>query len=224
MAQINWSEDINKFFNNDLKVILKNIFKFPTTAVERINNESVVKSMAAPLCAWVMCYILVLLSNVLFLGTKSAGWGGQTVLSLMGFGKFLEMSLLPIFFVLFLTILSVVFMAFKGKADVEGAFYHSGIHAVNFTLVWILFQFMALIFSSGNPGVGGSMVIILSCLVYPLSMAITLMRQYLHTAEEESSNGFSWWSAPLVVAGSLALAVWILTEMNANMIPLGKIF
>ena len=223
MAQINWNEDINKFFNNDLKVIFRNIFKFPTTAWERIKNEAVVKSAASPVCAWVLTYLIVLLANVLFLGTKSVGWGSATMLSVAGFGYFLKMSLMPLFFVLFLTILSIVFMAVKGKADVEGAFYHSGIHAVNFSLVWLLGHLMVLIFSNGNPGVFGAIIIILCLVVYPLSMGITLMRQYLHSAEAEDSNSFSWWSSPVVVAGSLGLAIWIMSEMGSAL-NLGKMF
>lgn len=58
---------------------------------------------------------------------------------------------------------------------------------------------------------------------YPLSMGISLMRQYLHSADNEC-NGFSWWSAPLIVAGSLGLAVWIMAEMDSQMVPMGRMF
>ena len=79
MAKINWGEDINKFFNSDLKTVFKNIFKFPTTAVEKINNERAVQSAVFPICAWVLSYLLLLLINVLFLGTKTV-WGDESML------------------------------------------------------------------------------------------------------------------------------------------------
>ncbi len=223
MEKINLSEDLNKFFNSDLKTVFKNIFKFPTTAVEKIDNERAVNSLMFPICAWVLSYLIVLLVNVLFIGTKTV-WGDETLLSVAGFGLFLKASLIVLFFAAFLTILTVLFMAFKGKADAVGAFWHSGIHALNFALVWVILQvFTAIFIGSKEPGAFGLIVDILCCVVYPLSMGISLMRQYLHSADNEC-NGFSWWSAPLIVAGSLGLAVWIMAEMDSQMVPMGRMF
>lgn len=221
MAQINWGEDLNKFFNSDLKTVFKNIFKFPTTAVEKINNERAVQSVVFPICAWVLSYLLLLLINVLFLGTKTV-WGDESMLSVMGFGLFLKMSLTGLLFPAFLTILTILFTAIKGKTDAEGALWHSGIHALNFTLVWLIYLLCGLIFT--NPGTFIAIVLAVALLVYPISMGINLMRQYLHYADNEGCNSFSWWSAPAIVAGSLGLVIWIMSEMGSQMVPMEKMF
>ena len=203
MAQINWGEDIQNFFNNDLAKMVLNLVKFPTTCLKKFNEACKVKSIVAPLMMISVGYVVSLLM-FLIMGAK---FGGAALLSL-----------LPIFFVTFLCGLTFAALAAKGKADIFAALNHTTVHTLIFTLCIVVLGLIVLI-AGGGPmallkiGTDFWGIISLLMFVYGLSLGITCMRQMMTTVEGEGKESFAWWISPAIVVVSLALAIFICTKI-----------
>lgn len=204
MAQINWGEDIQNFFNNDLAKMVTNLFKFPTNCLAKINEVCKVKSIVLPLMTLVVSYIV---STLMFL--------------IMGidFGGSAKMALLPVFFVAFLCILTFGVLAAKGKSDINIALNHTTVHSLIFTVFIIVIALFVLISGNGVKAVfnilgsGFWAVFIILAITYGLSLGISSMRQLMKDNLPGNDN-FAWWISPCVVVVSLALAVFISVKMG----------
>lgn len=204
MAQINWGEDIQNFFNNDLAKMVSTLFKFPTTCLAKFNDVCKVKTLVQPLMALVVGYII---TTLMFL--------------IMGadFGDAAKTALLLPFFIVFLCALTFVVMAAKGKSDINIALQHTSIHSLIFSLAFVVIALFCLISGDGVKALfnivssGFWAVFIILVIVYALALGISCMRQLMNTLEGEGKESFAWWISPCVVVVSLALAVFIATKM-----------
>lgn len=202
MAQINWSEDIQNFFNHDIGNIFKNIFKFPTTCIKRIREESQVKSVVTPLITLFFSFIFCTLFTLM--------WG-------IDFGNSVLAGLIPVFYMIFLAIFFFIAMAIKGKADISTAFSHTSTHGLNFTLVWFLISLCFLIGFSKFIA-----ILLMLIIVYGISMGISNTRQSLGgIIDEEDKEAFTWWISPAVVLISLYLAFLIFGKTMNPLAMLG---
>ena len=189
MAQINWGEDLQNFFNHDIGNMFKNMFKFPTTCIKRIQEESKVKSLVTPICALLISFIFCTLFALMLE---------------LDFGDAVLVGLIPVFYMVFLAILLFVMMAVKGKPDIMTALSHTSVHGLNYTVVMLLFSLLSLMDTSKF------LVIIMALvLVYGMSMGISNIRQSLGILDEENKEAFTWWISPAVVLLSLYLAFLI---------------
>ena len=189
MAQINFGEDLQNFFNHDIGNMFKNMFKFPTTSVMRIENESKVKSIMAPLCTLVISYLVCMLLPLMY---KTP------------FKYCALIALVPVLYMVFLTVFAFIVMAIKGKGDILKAFSITTIHAYNYTLFMIVISIILLF----NPNKFLAIVFLL-IIVYGLTMAISNMRQALSTIESEGQEAYTWWLAPVAVVLPLFLSMYL---------------
>lgn len=205
MAQINWGEDIQNFFNNDLAKMVSNLFKFPTTCLNKFNEDCKVKTVVLPLMTLVVGYII---TTLMFL-----------IMGMPNFGYSLEMALLLPFFIVFLCILTFVVMAAKGKSDIGLALQHTAIHSLIFTLAFVVVALFVLISGDGLRALynifdsGFWAVFIILVIVYALALGISCVRQLMNTLDGEGKEAFAWWISPCVVVVSLALAIFIGTKL-----------
>ena len=203
MAQINWGEDIQNFFNNDLAKMVTNLFKFPTNCLAKINEVCKVKSIVLPLMTLVVSYIV---STLMFL-IMGADFGGAA-----------QLALLPVFFVAFICILTFGVMAAKGKSDINLALNHTTVHSLIFTIFIIAIALFVLIsgdglkafFALASSDFWGILMVL--AITYGLSLGISSMRQLLKD-NLPGNDSFAWWISPCIVVVSLFLAFFIAGKM-----------
>ena len=203
MAQINWGEDIQNFFNNDLAKMVGNLFKFPTTCLSKFADACKVKSVVMPLMALVVGYIV---TTLMFL--------------IMGvdFGSAAKSGLLLVFFVVVLCILTFAALAAKGKSDINMALDHTAIHSFIFTISMVFLGLIVLIEGDGpyailKLGTDFWGIVMLLVIVYGLSLGISCMRQLMSTVEGEGKESYAWWISPCVVVVALALGIYLATKI-----------
>lgn len=204
MAQINWSEDIQNFFNNDLAKMVVNLFKFPATCLKKINEDCKVKTIVAPLMMLVLCYIV---STLMFLLMK------------VPFGYAAQMALMLVFFVIFLCGLSFVVLAIKGKSDINLALNSTTPHMLIFTIFLVVLALIVLILGEGPwtlLKIGDDFwgIVIILVVVYGVALGISCVRQLLmNNIEDEGKETYAWWLSPCVVVLSLVLAIFISNQL-----------
>lgn len=213
---IDWGGDIQRFFKEDLKEMFLSIFKRPATGTQLWLDNTKSKSVVNPLCMIVSAFVLITLVAFIALRIKIG--------SSVSFGSCLGLGLMPIFFSLFISLFMFIFMAIKQKPDMMLAFRHSSIHVLILTIAMILSlitllvfidqrALLGLMFGRVSSGLGFGALILMLVMVYALSMGFSAARQTLKTCQSDDKEGFSWYTAPLVVFLSIYLTYFIVSAM-----------
>ena len=201
---IDWGGEIQKFFKEDLKNLIINIFKHPASGAQKFLETSS-KTVVSPLCMVVLAFVSVTFFTFL-IGAIHNGADFKTS-AIIG--------LFPVFFSIFITLLMFLFLAIKQKSDILLAFRHSSIHVFLISLVIIFTAFLSLFFDFSWFNLLGSTNAFLSIIiglsvVYAISMGICASRQTLQTYDASQKEGYSWYTAPIVVTFSIYLTFVII--------------
>ena len=205
---VNVGDEINRFFKDDLKNMVVNLFKYPYSGAQRFLDNSV-KSVYSPLCMIILSFLVVIIFSLL-----------SSIGSSVNFGTIVKMGLMPVFFALFITLFMFVFMAIKKNTDLLLAFRHSSIHVFLFTVAFVIIMLISMIFfdtsnilnflSSNFKGASALMSLVI---IFAFSMGISASRQLLHTCESAEKEAYSWYFALLVDCLSLWLTIRIFVAM-----------
>lgn len=201
---IDWGGEIQKFFKEDLKNLIVNIFKYPASGAQKFLNTSS-QSVVGPLCMVVLSFVVVTFFTFLI----GAIHGGSD------FKASAITGLVPVFFSIFITLLMFLFLAIKQKSDILLAFRHSSIHVFIISLVILFTALLSLFFDfswynllgSGNTFLS---IVIGLIVVYAISMGISASRQTLQAYDASQKEGYSWYIAPIVVTLSIYLTFVII--------------
>lgn len=188
----NFADEVKGFYRGQFKVILSEFFKNPIEGIHLIFKNPGEKAYINSIILFVSVFVVYFVALKLLMG----GIG-----SYVGVGPFVKASLIPVIFMLIISILSYGLKSISGKPDFKGELLTGGLCGIPLTFFVISLFIFKLIYGDRlmgvfyNPVEAGLFFIIV--IIYIMLMLINIMQQSLKSSG--SKDALAWYLSPAAV-------------------------